>query len=101
MEETSEKRVFVGYRICEKGYMVFNLRTRKVIVSRSIIFDEKALWNWEANEEVHISIPWDSSEDARITEGEEEFESQSNSGFTKCLIINPREKICFTKTKSM
>ncbi|CAL9005789.1 unnamed protein product [Prunus brigantina] len=47
LEETSEKGVFVGYGTCEKGYRVFNLRTQKVIMSRSVIFDEKSLWNWE------------------------------------------------------
>ncbi|CAL2230354.1 unnamed protein product [Prunus armeniaca] len=68
LEEIGENGVFVGYGNYEKGYRVFNMRTQKVIVPRSIIFDEKALWNWEANEEVHMSIPWDSSEKARITE---------------------------------
>ncbi|CAL8115927.1 unnamed protein product [Prunus armeniaca] len=60
LEETSEKRVFVGYGTCEKGY-------------------KKSLWNWEANEEVHTSIPWDNSEEVRITEGREEFESPNQA----------------------
>ncbi|KAI5318976.1 hypothetical protein L3X38_038684 [Prunus dulcis] len=79
LEETGENGVFVGYGTCEKRYKVFNMRTQKVIVSRSVMFDEKTLWNWEANDELHVSIPWDSSEESRITEGEEEFESPNQT----------------------
>ncbi|KAM2369740.1 hypothetical protein ACFXTH_047137 [Malus domestica] len=54
LKENGEKRVFVGYGNCEKGYRVFNLRTQKVELSRSVIFDEKAIWNWETNESVQV-----------------------------------------------
>ncbi|CAL2273057.1 unnamed protein product [Prunus armeniaca] len=79
LEETGKNGVFVGYETCEKGYRVFNMRTQKVIVSRRVIFDGKTLWNWEANDELQVSIPWDSSEESRITEGEEEFESPNQT----------------------
>jgi transposase InsO family protein len=79
LEDTGEKGVFIGYGTCEKGYRVFNLKTQKVIVSRSVIFDEKSLWNWETSEEVHMPIPWDSGEKAGMTEGEVEFESPNQA----------------------
>ncbi|BFG32908.1 hypothetical protein CerSpe_191820 [Prunus speciosa] len=58
LEETGEKGIFVGYGSCEKGYRVLNLRTQKVELSRSVIFDEGAMWNWKTNEAVHISVTW-------------------------------------------
>jgi len=30
-----------------KGYRLYNLKTNKVIISRDVLFDEKAKWNWE------------------------------------------------------
>ncbi|KAI5337864.1 hypothetical protein L3X38_017135 [Prunus dulcis] len=68
LEETGMKGVFLGYGICEKGYRVFNLETKKIELSRSIIFDEKAMWNWELNEEVQVTIPWHEEESLRISE---------------------------------
>jgi len=54
LEETSENGVFVGSGVCEKGYRVLNLRTQKIELSRSVIFDEKTMWDWESNEAVHV-----------------------------------------------
>ncbi|KAI5343049.1 hypothetical protein L3X38_010925 [Prunus dulcis] len=67
LEETGMKGVFLGYRICEKGYRVFNLETKKIELSRSVIFNEKAMWNWELNEPEQVTIPWDDEESPRIS----------------------------------
>ncbi|BBH01567.1 multidrug resistance-associated protein 9 [Prunus dulcis] len=58
LEDTGEKGVFVGYGVCEKGYRVLNLRTQKIELSRSVIFDEEAMWNWETNEALQIPMSW-------------------------------------------
>ncbi|CAL2266202.1 unnamed protein product [Prunus armeniaca] len=68
LEETGMKGVFLGYGICEKGYRIFNLETKRIELSRSVIFDEKTMWNWELNEEVQVTIPWHEEESPRITE---------------------------------
>ncbi|KAI5337779.1 hypothetical protein L3X38_017050 [Prunus dulcis] len=68
LEETGMKGVFLGYGICEKGYRLFNLETKKIELSRSIIFDEKTMWNWELNEEVQVTIPWHEEESSRISD---------------------------------
>ena len=34
-----------------KGYKLYNLKSKKVIVSRDVVFDENAVWNWK-NENV-------------------------------------------------
>ncbi|RVW83943.1 Retrovirus-related Pol polyprotein from transposon RE1 [Vitis vinifera] len=47
LDETSEKCIFMGYSSQSKGYRVYNLKTNKLIISREVIFDEKAAWNWE------------------------------------------------------
>ena len=44
----------MGYAICEKGYRVFDLLTKKLFLSRDIGFDEEAAWNWGENSESTI-----------------------------------------------
>ncbi|RVW71220.1 Retrovirus-related Pol polyprotein from transposon TNT 1-94 [Vitis vinifera] len=47
LDETSEKCIFMGYSSQSKGYRLYNLKTNKLIISRYVIFYEKAAWNWE------------------------------------------------------
>ncbi|CAL9006279.1 unnamed protein product [Prunus brigantina] len=47
LEENSRKCIFVGYGLCEKGYKLYDPKTRKIILSRDVYFDEEALWKWE------------------------------------------------------
>ncbi|KAA0050234.1 putative copia-type polyprotein [Cucumis melo var. makuwa] len=46
LDDKSEKYVFVGYDASSKGYKLYNLVTKKTIVSRDVVFDEEASWNW-------------------------------------------------------
>ncbi|KAL4017192.1 hypothetical protein IC575_024868 [Cucumis melo] len=46
LDDKSEKYVFVGYDASSKGYKLFNPVTKKTIVSRDVVFDEEASWNW-------------------------------------------------------
>ncbi|KAI5317616.1 hypothetical protein L3X38_037323 [Prunus dulcis] len=81
LEETGEKGVFVGYGICEKGYRVLNLRTQKIELSMSVIFDEKAMWDWESNEaeQLEATIPWDDSKGSMTFEFDSEASNSPQS----------------------
>ena len=56
--------IFLGYNSTSKGYKVFNLKTKKVMVGKNIKVDEAAVWNWEKNEievedvdQIGVTIP--------------------------------------------
>ncbi|KAA0033269.1 copia-type polyprotein [Cucumis melo var. makuwa] len=36
----------VGYDASSKGYKLYNPITKKTMVSRDVVFDEEAPWNW-------------------------------------------------------
>ncbi|KAI5352433.1 hypothetical protein L3X38_005324 [Prunus dulcis] len=38
--------MFVGYATCEKGYRIYDPISKKLTLSRDIIFDEEKSWNW-------------------------------------------------------
>ncbi|KAI5332824.1 hypothetical protein L3X38_022953 [Prunus dulcis] len=57
LDAKSTRGVFVGYATSEKGYRVFNPVTRKLLLSRDIVFDEGAIWNWkEATENSVVMV---------------------------------------------
>ncbi|KAF0933430.1 hypothetical protein E2562_018533 [Oryza meyeriana var. granulata] len=41
--------VFLGYEPCSKAYRVYNPVTKRVCVTRDMVFDEMAKWNWGEN----------------------------------------------------
>jgi hypothetical protein len=47
----------VGYESCEKGYKVYDLKSEKIVLSRSVIFSEDKSWNWERNQTNTLPIP--------------------------------------------
>ncbi|KAI5320266.1 hypothetical protein L3X38_039974 [Prunus dulcis] len=69
LEENSHKCIFVGYGLCEKGYRLYDPKTRKIILSRDVYFDEEASWKWEnpSNADVGIPMP-DGNQDTAETE---------------------------------
>ncbi|KAM1862492.1 hypothetical protein ACFX14_002947 [Malus domestica] len=57
LDETSVKCIFLGYGTCEKGYRLYDLDSKKMIVPRNVIFDENACWDWKCQSEKSISVP--------------------------------------------
>jgi hypothetical protein len=47
LDKKSEKFIFVGYSDEMKGYRLYNLETKKLIIRRDAIFDEYSVWSWK------------------------------------------------------
>ncbi|GKU93614.1 hypothetical protein SLEP1_g7191 [Rubroshorea leprosula] len=47
LDDRAEKIVFIGYK--RGGYKLFNLDTKKVIVSRDVTFAEEEAWKWDVD----------------------------------------------------
>ncbi|KAM1470398.1 hypothetical protein ACFX11_041122 [Malus domestica] len=56
LDAKSVKGVFVGYATCEKGYRVFDPCTKKLILSRDVVFDETITWNWKKHSENSVAV---------------------------------------------
>ena len=50
LDQKADIGIFVDYNSMSRGYRLFNLKTKKSIVSRDIKFDEVVIWNWEKEE---------------------------------------------------
>ncbi|KAM0916826.1 hypothetical protein ACQ4PT_009866 [Festuca glaucescens] len=55
LDDRSTPMVFVGYATGSKAYKMYNPATKRVTVSRDVVFDEEARWNWEAPGETPAS----------------------------------------------
>ena len=67
LDNRSRRTIFVGYEAASKVYRVFDPRTRRVHISRDIVFDEAASWNWNGeldDVEPGFTIELESSEQA-------------------------------------
>jgi hypothetical protein len=52
LDDRSRRMIFVGYEPGSKAYRAYNPLTRRVHISRDIIFDEAAQWAWTADHDV-------------------------------------------------
>ena len=48
----------MGYATCEKGYRVFDPYTKKLILSRDVVFDETMTWNRKENSEKSVALTY-------------------------------------------
>lgn len=39
----------MGYAAKSKGYRVYNVKDKKIVISRDVLVDEDSFWNWEEN----------------------------------------------------
>ena len=44
LDPKAEKCIFIGYSLEQKGYRCYNPVTRKLCVSRDVVFDEMSSW---------------------------------------------------------
>ena len=49
LDKKSEVGIFLGYASMTKGYIIYNLKEKRVIISRNVVVDEKSFWNWDSN----------------------------------------------------
>jgi len=51
LEDKSQKCILLGYGENSHGYKLYNLMTKKVIMSRDVKFDEEQEWNWNSEDQ--------------------------------------------------
>lgn len=57
LDDKGEKCIFIGYSDTSKAYKLYNPETKKIVISRDVIFDEYGVWDWSAKEESSVVVP--------------------------------------------
>ncbi|KAL0380608.1 UNVERIFIED_CONTAM: Retrovirus-related Pol polyprotein from transposon TNT 1-94 [Sesamum angustifolium] len=81
LEEKTEKGIFLGYSTQSKGYRIYNLKTKKLIISRDVEFDEDAMWNWDEEkvERQSVMIPKETPSQQQHEEGTDQAKMERKS----------------------
>ena len=59
LDDKSKKCIFVGYGDIRMRYKLYNPITKKVIISRDVIFEEDKTWQWNDDQE---AVKWISTD---------------------------------------
>ncbi|KAL0314620.1 UNVERIFIED_CONTAM: Retrovirus-related Pol polyprotein from transposon RE2 [Sesamum angustifolium] len=81
LEEKTEKGIFLGYSTQSKGHRIYNLKTKKLIISRDVEFDEDAMWNWDEEKVERQSVmnPKETPPQQQQEEGTDQSEMERRS----------------------
>lgn len=85
LKETSEECVLVGCTSMPKDYRLYNLKTKKIIISRDMVFDEKATCNWQEKRDektVPTTIMYPINVDEQTAHSTPNFQSSTSSPFS-------------------
>ncbi|KAL5836714.1 hypothetical protein ACOSQ3_013883 [Xanthoceras sorbifolium] len=49
LDDKGEKCIFLGVSKQSKAYKLYNPKTKKIVISRDVVFDEEKFWPWNYN----------------------------------------------------
>jgi len=55
LDKKSEVGIFIGYSLHSKAYRIYQPQTKKIVISRDVVFMEEDHWDWNADENGQIS----------------------------------------------
>ena len=71
LDDKGERCIFLGYGDRIMGYKLYNPITKKVIMSRDVIFEEEEMWDWEQKEVVkNVELVLEDEEESQEVERE-------------------------------
>nr|GFD09082.1 retrovirus-related Pol polyprotein from transposon TNT 1-94 [Tanacetum cinerariifolium] len=83
LDDKSKKCVFLGVSEESKAYRLYDPVSNKIIVSRDVVFDEEASWDWEKSHKESVLINLDWGEKYESGEGLSEEETMNFAMFAE------------------
>ncbi|GKV23723.1 hypothetical protein SLEP1_g33425 [Rubroshorea leprosula] len=80
LDDKGEKCIFLGVSNQSKAYRLYNPLTKKVIISRDVVFDEASTWSWTEKSGQQIPAEFENGED--LTVYNSEGQTQQTRGLT-------------------
>lgn len=80
LDARSQKCVMLGYSEESKGYKMVNPMTKKVIISRDIVFEEEESWDWRRTkeEEKNYILDWGEVDEDTYVSSDEESKGENS-----------------------
>jgi transposase InsO family protein len=80
LDSRSSKCVLFGVSEKTKGYRMYNPITKKIVISRDVIFEENKVWDW-TEDDINVLLKWGDDEIDVAEEFEAEIEEQDQVQF--------------------
>ncbi|CAM8959850.1 unnamed protein product [Rhodiola kirilowii] len=104
LDDKGEKCIFLGVSEQSKAYKLYNPVTKKIVISRDVIFDEERIWNWGEKDMLPKQIPvsLDKEEDTKNSHTEDVINQESTNEISAaarspyCLRTNRRRPAWIT-----
>jgi hypothetical protein len=80
LDSRSSKCVLFGVSEKTKGYRMYNPITKKIVISRDVIFKENKVWDW-TEDDINVLLKWRDDEIDVAEEFEAEIEEQDQVQF--------------------
>lgn len=78
MDDKAEIGIFLGYAARSKGYRVYNIKTKRIIISRDIQVDEDAYWDWDKNQVQRAANPTSNDNQSKVANDGEDPEARND-----------------------
>lgn len=56
VDDKGEMCIFIGFNTNSKAYKLYNLKTKKVIITWDVTFDEKGMWDWSTKSQNELVV---------------------------------------------
>ena len=96
LDEKSEKCIFVGYSLQSKAYRLYNPISGKIIISRDVIFNEEASWNWSIKEDGKLGLFLVDLENAKSEPASQELLGDNSSQTSPSPTSSPSSSLSET-----
>lgn len=92
LDDRSHRCILLGVSDESKAYRLYDPITKKIRISRDVIFEEEAQWDWKLSTPEQNIFTWDGDDDG-VLEGEETEDENEGEGPENSETINaPREQ---------
>lgn len=93
LDDKSNTCVFLGFSKEAKGYRLYNPTTKKIVVSRDVVFEETKGWNWdEEQEQCDTELKWN-DDDLPWGEGDSDGEEEAGVPVTAAEEEEPQATV--------
>ncbi|GAA0169316.1 transmembrane signal receptor [Lithospermum erythrorhizon] len=84
LDKRSTICVLLGMNEGTKGYRLYNTKTKKIVVTKDVVFEEQKSWDWKSENEPEIELQWEddvlAGDNMQHNQNGNDNENQANAG---------------------
>lgn len=99
LDAKSQKHIFIGYGLKSKGYRVYDPVSGKITVSRDVVFDEDASWEWKLEDNGFAPQVEPEEEEEDASQNTKSDQSEISKETTPATVLSTHESTQLRKSE--